>query len=69
MNTTQIIAGIDEEIARLKQVKALLSGDSTKVTSKTSSAAKKRRPLSPEARARIVAAQKKRWAAAKKAAK
>jgi hypothetical protein len=64
MQTTEIIAEIDSEIARLQQVKALLSS-----TTGAAKAAPKKRQLSPEARARIAAAQKTRWAKARKAAK
>jgi hypothetical protein len=79
MKVDEIIAGIDEEIAKLQQARKLLSGKDAGPVRKnrgtaapadsTAAPAKKRHPLSPEARARIVAAQKKRWAAAKKAAK
>jgi hypothetical protein len=66
MDTTELIAQIDAEIARLEKVKTLLDkqtapprrgnppGTKSKVASK--------RTLSPEARAKIAAAQKKRWA-------
>jgi hypothetical protein len=79
MDTQEIIAQIDSEIARLEQVKSILSG-----TTATTAAKAKRRPkakiastpitakkriLSPEARARIAAAQKARWAKVRKAAK
>jgi hypothetical protein len=72
-----IVSTIDEELAKLRQVRAMLAkgvnidgliaGRVPKKTSKTPRAT--RRILSPEARARIAAAQKKRWAAAKKATK
>jgi len=78
MDTTEIIAQIDSEIARLQQVKAILSG-TTAITTKAkrgpkqrvipASVAAKKRILSPEARARIAAAQKARWAKVRKAAK
>lgn len=77
MATTEILAALDEEIARLKQVRNLLSGGEKgsgriktqpgQSTSNSSVAPK--RVLSPEARKRIADAQKKRWAKAKKAAK
>jgi hypothetical protein len=78
MTTSKIIEAIDAEISRLEQVKALLNGNggapakrgaSAAPAVTGSAAAKKRRPLSPEARARIVAAQKKRWAKVKAAKK
>jgi len=77
MAIESIIALIDAEIARLKEVRALLSTTSSVATriaapkaKKAKAAAapktrKKRRPLSPEARKRIAEAQRKRWAAQK----
>ena len=68
MNTTQILIQIHEEIARLQQVKLILTGGSISTPKRGRPAATpKKRTLSPEARARIAAAQKKRWAAQKKA--
>jgi hypothetical protein len=75
MNTSQILTHIEEEISRLRQVRALLSGEETTSTrlkpgrkpAKTTGTTKKR-VMSPEARARIAAAQKARWAKARKAA-
>jgi hypothetical protein len=66
-----ILAEIDIEIARLQEVKKLLSSADAKSSKKSTTAAKKRskRTLSPEARARIAEAQRKRWAAVKRAAK
>jgi hypothetical protein len=71
-----IIDAIDEEIARLREVRSLLArtsriADSRQVSKAKAAAAKKRskRRLSPEARARIAEAQRKRWAAARKAKK
>jgi hypothetical protein len=73
MNTSEIIAHIDSEIARLRQAKALLGGEqikrkpgrpSSKLVKKTPAA--KKRTMSPEGRARIAAAQKARWAKVKK---
>ena len=77
MATDSIIALIDDEIARLTQVRSLLAttGKATakateRLTKKAVKAApatkaKKRRVLSPEARQRIADAQRKRWAAQK----
>jgi hypothetical protein len=71
MDTQSILAAVSEEIARLEQVKALLSGGGGR-TSSTSfpfgTKPRKRRVLSKEARERIAAAQRKRWAAQKRAA-
>jgi hypothetical protein len=72
MKSKPIIAELDAEIARLQQAKALLTGTTVKRgpgrPSKSSTAPAKR-ILSPEARARIAAAQKARWAKVRKAAK
>jgi hypothetical protein len=75
MNSEEIFAHIDEEIARLQQAKALLTGAQTtrKPTRPSSKPAKKalpgkKRTMSAEGRARIAAAQKARWAKSKKAA-
>jgi hypothetical protein len=73
---TAIIEAIDAEISRLQQVRSLLA-QSTGIGTKIATAGRKagrpakkaKRTLSPEARAKIAAAQKKRWAAAKKAVK
>jgi hypothetical protein len=74
MDTSQIISEIDAEIARLEQAKTLLTGTTAKPTRgrKPASAVKaptKKRTISAAGRARIVAAQKARWAKIKKAAK
>lgn len=63
MTTTKIIAAIDAELARLKQAKTLLNAVSSGAPK---TAMKVKRNISPEARARIAAAQKKRWAAQKR---
>jgi hypothetical protein len=79
MDTTEIIAQLDSEIARLERVKSILSGSTSTTTIKAKRGPKprtaptptttKKRILSPEARARIAAAQKARWAKVRKAAK
>jgi hypothetical protein len=83
MSYSAIIASIDEELSNLQQVRKLLAQSgklgstkellaATKAATKTATKAAKKtskRTLSPEARARIAAAQKKRWAAVKKAKK
>jgi hypothetical protein len=66
MPISEILAGIDAEIDRLQQVKALLSGPSKTPPSQT---APKKRHFSATGLARIRAAQKARWAKAKEAAK
>lgn len=78
MDITLVLAEIDTEIARLKSIRELLSGSSPtptrgrgrpkgSVNASPKKATKSR--LSPEARARIAAAQKKRWSNQRKAAK
>jgi hypothetical protein len=62
MTREEIIAAIDEEIGRLEKVRELLqSAGGTKFAS-FGNRPHKKRYLSPEARARIAAAQKRRWA-------
>ena len=71
METKGILAEIDAEIERLQQVRAILVGTAKngRGSKRTVSSAPKKRRLSPEARARIAAAQKERWAKAKKTVK
>jgi hypothetical protein len=79
MDTKALVVEIDAEIDRLQKVRSLLTGDtallkrgrpSIKQTAATSldlgTNAKPRRKMSAEGRARIAAAQKARWARAKK---
>jgi hypothetical protein len=67
MDTATIVAELNEEIARLTRVKEILQGHDNHLPTK--SRVIRKRVLSAEARARISAAQKRRWAAQKKAAK
>ena len=69
-----ILNAIDEEIARLRQARALLEGNVSKRTNRkkagrssarTASAPKPRRQLSAKARHAIAEAQRKRWARVK----
>ena len=82
MDTQAIITALDTEIARLQEVKALLASSNAHALTgnfkrgpgrpkKAASvvAPKKRTGISPEARERIAAAQKARWAKVRKAAK
>lgn len=73
MDVTSLLAEIDSEIARLQQARAALvtlGGAEKRVPGRPRknevAVAPKKRTMSPEARARIAAAQKKRWAAQKK---
>lgn len=77
MGINEIVAALDDEISRLEQVRSLLAGTKGSVTHPSTSFAfganqdrpRKRRHLSAEARERIAAAQRKRWAAQNKAAR
>jgi hypothetical protein len=62
---TDLLASIDSEISVLKKARALLVGSSNGVT--RSGRKKAKRVMSAEARERIAAAQRKRWAKQKKA--
>jgi hypothetical protein len=72
MNKVTILNSLDAEIQRLQRARELLSdepksGKRAAVTNRTPR--RKRRRMSAEARAKIAAAQKKRWAALKSAKK
>ena len=74
MDTQKIVAEIDAEISLLKQVKALLTRTNTAENRKSgrnsmAGSSGKKRTLSAEARERIAAAQRARWAKSKKALK
>lgn len=73
MTTTQMVAALDAEIKRLQQVRQLLAGTLPATeqnagtrrmgTTQPGDGTKRKRTLSPEARERIAAAQRARWAA------
>jgi hypothetical protein len=72
----QILSAIDEEIAKLRQVRAILAGSGQLPAGKNLTAAaaivthsKPRRKLSAKARKAIADAQRKRWAKAAKSQK
>ncbi|HEX4583173.1 MAG TPA: hypothetical protein VH139_14030 [Acidobacteriaceae bacterium] len=82
MKVEDILAGIDQEIARLQHARSLLAGDqprrgrprgstSAKKAANTvkpaKSSGRKKRKLSAEGRKRIAEAMRKRWAERKKA--
>ncbi|HTV83619.1 MAG TPA: hypothetical protein VME18_13300 [Acidobacteriaceae bacterium] len=70
MDTSALLSSIDSEIANLKQARALLA-DQDGRGPRAAKPAKKKRAMSAAGRARIAAAQRKRWAklkAKKKAA-
>ena len=71
MNVANILQELDTEIARLQEVRKLLSSTSRFAvgglaaghSTATKKARRTKRTLSPEARKRIADAQRKRWAA------
>ena len=69
MTIANIIEELDAEIARLEQVRTLLSNGRAlrvgRLTSGSVVASRKKRTLSPAARKKIAEAQRKRWAAQK----
>ncbi len=71
MSIDDLLASIDSEIARLQQARALLAGLGIRGGSVSSGRTKRHRKpvLSAAARKRIGDAQRKRWAAVRKAAK
>jgi hypothetical protein len=74
MAFNDILAQIDAEIARLQQAKSLLAASQAPIappvrrgrpplnSGESANSAKKKRKLSPEGRARIAEAVKRRWA-------
>jgi hypothetical protein len=75
VKTTEILAAIDTEIARLQEARNALAGMSgakrrgrPSASASMSKTTRKKRVLSPEAREKIAAAQRKRWAKQKKSA-
>jgi hypothetical protein len=71
MSIESILVEIDREIARLREVRALLSPNKSLGKDRTFSihTPRKRRKMSADARKRIADAQRKRWAEQKKRAK
>jgi hypothetical protein len=68
--TENLISQIDTEIRRLQEARNLLANGSTStILHHVIPVLEKRSKLSPEGRARIAAAQKKRWAAMRRAKK
>jgi hypothetical protein len=69
MTREELVAAVDEEISRLEKVRALLlsTGGSRIAPSSFGNRPRKKRVLSADARARIAAAQRRRWAKQKAA--
>jgi hypothetical protein len=65
MNIEAIVQTIDAEIDRLQRARSVLTGNVA--PSKRAAPARKLRTMSAEGRARIAAAQRARWAKAKRA--
>jgi len=67
MGSAAIIAAIDKELARLQEVRAGLIEKAKKQSGNSGAGKKKvKRQLTPAGRARIAAAQRKRWAAVRR---
>lgn len=74
MDLNRIMAELDAEISKLQQARRLLTGVPAAVDKDSSTTvmvlgSRKRKRMSAAARAKISAAQKKRWAKAKPAKK
>jgi len=67
MDNRLILVALDEEIARLQEARRVLAGMGTEDGHVGRKKKRSKRRLSPEARAKIAAAQKRRWTAVKKA--
>jgi len=71
-SSKKLLAQLDAEIAILQEARRILVEDEYKPAAKNAPGgdkARKKHVMSPEGRKRIAEAQRKRWAAAKKAAK
>jgi len=69
INYPNLITAIDAEISRLQQVRNLLAEAKGTGTTRPHGKRGGKRTLSAEARAKIAAAQKRRWAQQKRASK
>jgi hypothetical protein len=69
MMIEDMIAAVDAEIARLSQARKLLAGDDGVTGDVEPSSVTGKRTRSSETRARMAAAQQKRWAAIRKTEK
>ena len=72
MSLNDVLSTIDADISRLQQARNLLTDSGTgrrSEKSATTQPVKGKRVVSPESRKRMADAQRKRWAAQKKAAK
>jgi len=69
MNKPNVLALIDAEIERLQRARQILSSNNNAGSLAGRGVRRKRRHMSAEAKRRISLAQKKRWAARKRATK
>jgi hypothetical protein len=69
MEISKLINEMDLEIARLTAVRSILANEHHKRQKKATKKASGKRNLTPEARKKIADAQRRRWAALKKAEK
>lgn len=67
MTREELVAAVDEEISRLEKVRALLQSTGGSKIGSSFGKPRKKRVLSADARARIAAAQRRRWAKQKAA--
>jgi len=68
MTREELLAAVDEEISRLEKVRDLLqTSGGSRIASSFGNKPRKKRVLSADARARIAAAQRRRWAKQKAA--
>ncbi len=67
MDINQIVIDIDAEIARLAEAQSILSNGILTTRRKQAKSVVVKRIISPEARERIAAAQRRRWAARRNA--
>lgn len=67
MTREELVAAVDEEIGRLEKVRALLQSTGGAKIGSSFGKPRKKRVLSADARARIAAAQRRRWAKQKAA--
>jgi hypothetical protein len=69
VNTSTLVSELDKQIARLREARNLLTDESGTARRRRNAHQKpaKKRVLSAEARAKMAAAQKRRWAAYRKA--
>jgi hypothetical protein len=66
MDLSQILKSLDSEIERLRSAKRILEGfEGHGITAKSTRNGRRRRKMSKEARDRIAAAQRARWAKVK----